>query len=117
MFHLREGSEKLRELEEIMGGSGTFSENFTLGLGDLLEIEDDQETQVPEARAGGNGGRGVAKKKADPFPAIDGEETAEAYVDKYKKACLSRRGVFRDLVNKWEEAQIKGGKSLSCFDF
>lgn len=54
MFHLgnailRQGSEKLRELEELMAGTGLFTENMSLGLGDVLDVSDNEETEVPES--------------------------------------------------------------------
>ena len=109
-FRPREGSEKLRELEEIMHGSGAFTENFTLGLGDLMEIEDENNTGVPAPGGDGDSGKPINKRKADPFPTVEGSESCGDFVNKYKKACLNRRAVFKELVDKWETAKVKGGK-------
>ena len=111
-LQLREGSEKIRELEEIMNGSGAFNENFSLGLGDFMEIEDQEASaQTPEAQGKSGAPKGL-KRKADPFPCVDGEEACTDYIAKYKKACLNRKGVFRELQEKWDGMQLKGAKQL-----
>ena len=88
-----------------MSGVGAFSEGFDLGLGDLMELEDGggDETTAPQAKA--------KAKKSDPFPSIEGEEPLQEFVSKYKKACLNRKGVFRDLHEKWQTLQGQTGQT------
>ena len=113
---LRKGSEKLRELEEIAHGSGLFSENLEIGLGDLMEVED------VEAPGQGSAGLGQGQEQkllpkprtGNPFPGLEGEETAAAFVAKYKKTLLNRRAIFRDLHEKWHAAPPPTGKTLAC---
>lgn len=61
---LRQGPEKLRELEELMSGAGLFTEDFDIqagmGLGDFLDVED----PAPIDGEAPNGGGGDPRKKA-----------------------------------------------------
>jgi|Cyp1metagenome_2_1107374.scaffolds.fasta_scaffold22817_9 hypothetical protein len=89
-----------------MSGVGAFSEGFDLGLGDLMEIEDgggDDSTETPAKPKG---------KKSDPFPSIEGDEPLQEFVSKYKKACLNRKTMFRELHEKWQALQSQTGKNL-----
>lgn len=112
-FFLRTGKEKLKELEELMSGQGIFDESFSCGLGDFLEVED--EGRNPQEVAGGlplPDDTIPEKKKKDPFPPVDGPLSAAEIVDRYKKAILSRQGVFRDLHQKWTAANPSTGTKL-----
>lgn len=40
------------------------------------------------------------KKKANPFPDIEGEESAADFVSKYKRACIGRKTFFKDIQDK-----------------
>ena len=105
---LRQGSEKLKELEELMAGSGLFNENFSLGLGDVMEVSDNEDND-------GSGGPGPAPKpKANAFPPVDGKETAAEFVAKYKRAALNRRQVFRENQVKWNEEKPNTGAPFDC---
>ena len=112
-FFLRTGKEKLKELEELMSGQGIFDESFSCGLGDFLEVED--EGRNPQEVAGGlplPDDTIPEKKRKDPFPPVDGPLSAGEIVDRYKKAILSRQGVFRDLHQKWTAANPSTGTKL-----
>jgi len=108
----RTGREKLRELEELMSGTGIFSEDFSCGLGDFLEVEDgkpnpDNPHPIPDDEE-----QPKPKPGKDPFPAIDGPLSAAEFVGRYKKAVLSRQGVFRDMHSKWVAASPATGSKL-----
>ena len=109
----RTGREKIRELEELMSGTGIFSEDFSCGLGDFLEVEDDPKLPPPED-PGQNPGQNPdpPKKTKDPFPAVDGPLSTEEFVGRYKKAILSRQGAFRDIHSKWVAANPATGSKL-----
>ena len=99
-----------------MSGQGIFSEDFSLGLGDFLEVGDD--TPVPDSDGGDGGLPGDEKPKPgkdkDPFPTIESSLSASELVAKYKKALLSKQGMFKDIHQKWMEAQPATGKMLVC---
>ena len=131
--YLRQGSEKLRELECMMEDAGywsslwvclslymgskpfmfryilagTFSENFdlSLGVGDLM-LDDDEE-KAPEP---------AAKKKVQPgsLPELDGEESVTDYVAKFKRACLSKKNAYRDVLEKLAEDKVTGHQLPVC---
>ena len=118
---LRQGHEKLRELEEIMSGQGIFNEDFSLGLGDFLEIPDGDGN-------GGNGSPGnggeppalpnqipdeTKKTKQEPFPTLESGLKASELVSRYKKSLLSRQAAFKDIHQKWLESSPPTGKMLA----
>ena len=87
--------------------AGTFTENFdlSLGVGDLMLDEEDEKSQDP-------GG----KKKVQPgtLPEIDGEETVAEYVAKFKRACLAKKNIYRDVMDKLVEDKVTGHESPVC---
>ena len=85
---------------------GTFDESFdmSLGVGDLmLEDEDDK---VPE----GN----TKKKNPASLPELDGEESLGDYLSRFKRACLSKKTVLRDVEERLREDQVKGHEPQVC---
>lgn len=56
--------------------------------------------------------KGKGSKGGAPFPSLEGQETAAQFVAKYKKACLNRRAIFNELVQKWGEQKPATGKTL-----
>ncbi|CAJ1390470.1 unnamed protein product [Effrenium voratum] len=91
----QQGDERLRELEELMSATGLWSEKFSMDLGDMLEVSDDEGEGNAPAGSGG-------KKKPNPFPSVDGDESLKEMLARYKKACLNRRAAFRELAERWE---------------
>ncbi|CAK9075224.1 unnamed protein product, partial [Durusdinium trenchii] len=87
----KQGSEKMKELEELMNGSGFFNENFSFGLGDVMELSDDEGVDVPGP-----------EPKPKPKPGV--------LVAKYKKALLNRRAVFKETSEKWHKETPGSGK-------
>lgn len=95
-----------------MQGMGLFSEEFSVGLGDLLEI-DDGDGSKPSGNPNGDIPQAPQPKaKSNPFPALEGTESASEYVAKYKKALLNRRTVFKEVLEKWEKANPTTGKTF-----
>ena len=114
MGSLRQGNQKLRELEEILEGLGSFNENFSLG--DAFEVTDDAMDE-----GGGNGPPTPAlpddtapKKKGVAFPDIEGEESVQDFLAKYKRGLLGRRSSYKDILSKWTEASPATGAYLGC---
>lgn len=81
----------MKELEELMNGSGFFNENFSFGLGDVMELSDDEGVDVPGP-----------EPKPKPKPGV--------LVAKYKKALLNRRAVFKETSEKWHKETPGSGK-------
>ena len=82
---MRQGQEKLRELEELMEEAGFFNDQFQLGCGDSFEISDDE--SVPDSKAAQNkkgGNRTAAKAAALPM-IVEGEKDLAGAVAKYKR--------------------------------
>ena len=119
-YHYRQGDERLRELEELMSATGRdvregaatvasclglWSEKFSMDLGDMLEVSDDEGEGNAPAGSGG-------KKKPNPFPSVDGDESLKEMLARYKKACLNRRAAFRELAERWEAEAPQAGKTL-----
>ncbi len=115
MGSLRQGNQKLRELEEILQGLGSLTENFSLG--DAFEIAD----EAVEDGAGGSpatpalpeGGGEPGKKKSVPFPDIEGEESVQDFLAKYKRGLLGRRTAYKDMLQKWTDASPATGAFLA----
>ncbi len=55
---------------------------------------------------------GTKKTPTIAFPEIEGSETAAELIGKYKKGCLSRKQVHRDLLEKIETEKPITGKNL-----
>lgn len=118
---IRQGQEKLKELEELMNGAGVFNESFDVGIGDFIDHDVEGQPSVPNGPrpiGNGDGGDGDenaipnAKPKKEAFPSIDGPGSCAELVSKYKKAILSRQSAWRDLNEKWIAAAPKSGSLL-----
>ena len=53
------------------------------------------------------------KKKANPFPDLEGEESASDFVSKYKKQCLLKKTQYRELQEKFDAEKPLTGKTLA----
>jgi len=107
---MRQGAEKMREMEEILAGAGQFSEQFDLTLGDVM-IEDADGDGPPE-NPDDIPKPPVPKPKPSAFPSIDGEETVDEFVNRYKKALLNKRSQFRTIHEQWQSNPPKTGQCL-----
>lgn len=112
MWNLRSATERLRELEEIAEGAGLLNEQFSLnlGMGDLLELSDDE----GELNGGDDEEDDQKKlpKSKNPFPDLEGKETVQEYVQKYKKASLNRKQTFQQTRLRWFHEVPQTGKIL-----
>ena len=112
----------MRELEEFMAGEGIFSEDFSLGLGDFLEVGDEekQDDELDPLQDGNpNPPPQVppGKPPKEMFPGIDSKLSAAEMVGKYKKAILSRQSAYRDIHERWLAASPSTGQLLGTFSF
>lgn len=97
-----------------MSGQGIFSEDFSLGLGDFLELEDDVTVTPQDPGADPpQDPPNATKKKGEPFPSIDGPLSAKDIVAKYKKTLLSKQAMHKDLFDKWSAASPVTGENLA----
>ena len=99
----------MKELEELVESTGLFNEHFSCGVGDMMmEVsdEDEENSDRPEQPLG-------KKPKPQPFPSIEGSESCHEFVQKYKKACLNRKGVFKTLAEKWQAAGLSTTQPLA----
>ena len=100
-----------------MSGQGIFTEDFQCGLGDFLEVgdqeEDDPEGKNPPApKPSGTGADLDPKLKKDPFPPLDCALSASDMASKYKKALLNRQSIWKELHAKWQAANPATGQLL-----
>ena len=115
---IRQGQEKLKELEELMNGTGYFTEGFNVGIGDFVEHDLEGQPTVPNGGGppidNGNGPDDPAPQRAkkEAFPSIEGPGTCAEIVNRYKKAILSRQAAWRDVNEKWIAAAPKSGMLL-----
>ena len=110
---MRQGAEKLREMEQILAGAGQFNEQFDLTLGDVM-IDDGEPEADP---ADPEGPAPPPKLPKNPFPSIDGDESVEDFVSRYKKALLNRRSQFRGCHEQWMANPPKTGQCLVLYFF
>lgn len=73
------------------------------------------EMSEDEGQGPGNNNKPKAVKGGAPFPSLEGQETVAQFVGKYKKACLSRRATFNELVQKWAEQKPATGQTLGTW--
>ena len=60
------------------------------------------------------------KKKAQPFPDLEGNEPVADFVSKYKKQCLLRKTQFREMQEKFNNEKPNSGQTLmgaQLYDF
>ena len=98
-----------------MSGTGIFNEDFSVGIGDFLELDAESEhgqVEVPDPAPLPDL---PPKKTKEQFPSVDGPGSCAELVTKYKRAILSRQSAWKDLNEKWIAAAPKSGLFLDCF--
>ena len=78
---------------------------MTLGLGDLIQVSEDEGNgdKPPAARAKRGGG----------LPPLDGPENVTDYVSKFKKTLLSKRQAHREVMERIEKERPKDAAYLA----
>ena len=56
------------------------------------------------------------KKKAIAFPELEGEESVQDFLAKYKRQCLSRKSLLRDLQERIAEEKPISGQNLALIE-
>ena len=57
--------------------------------------------------------RGGKKKAGPQFPELEGEETVPELVAKYKRQCIARKTMLRDIQERVAEEKPATGKNLA----
>ena len=60
---------------------------------------------------------GGKKPKALPFPSLEGEESVTDFLAKYKRQCIARKSLLREVLEKVEAEKPQTGKSLAFNSF
>ena len=75
-----------------------------MGVGDMLS---DEESSSPAPKS-----KKPVVNAGAPFPTLEGNETVAQFVAKYKKACLSRRSAYNEVLEKVGAETPAAGKKL-----
>eukprot|EP00435_Cladocopium_sp_Y103_P054356 s808_g17.t1 len=97
---VEQGDSKLKELECELQEIGLFDSEFSLG--DILDDpEDEQKTTEPAKRS-----------RLPDFPTIEGEESVVEYVGQYKKQCVSRKALLKNVKERLDKDKASGHEML-----
>ncbi|CAE7750009.1 unnamed protein product, partial [Symbiodinium sp. CCMP2456] len=101
----KQGYEKLRELEELLESSGYLREGFDIneGVGDALELSDFEDNSEKKPKPAGRG---------SGLPELEGPETPDQFVQKYKKYLLNRRAAFKEANDRIKADGCRGHETL-----
>ncbi|CAK9087882.1 unnamed protein product [Durusdinium trenchii] len=97
------GDEKIRELEELAEAAGFLSESYDMGIGDAVDVSDDESES-----------KDLKKKPTSGLPPIEGDETYAQFTNKYKKAMLNRRQVYKDVSERLSSEGCTTHEFLDC---
>ena len=81
-----------------------------MGVGDAFEVEDDdpdnEEPEKEKKKRGGGAGSAL--------PVLEGPETVEGFLMKFKKACLSKRSLLKEVRDRLESENCATHRKLDC---
>ena len=101
---VEQGDEKLKELEMELQEMGLYDSDFSLG--DILEDpEEEQKATEP------------TKRRLPDFPVIEGEESVVEYVGQYKKACVSRKALLKNVKERLDKDKASGYETLIFYSY
>ncbi|CAE7515481.1 unnamed protein product [Symbiodinium sp. CCMP2592] len=110
-----QGTERLQELEQLMEETGCFTGDFDLSLGDCLDLTDNEEDEQNGKDGKGGGQDGNSKKaKGSGLPPLDGSESVDTFVSKYKKTLLNKRGLLKEAKERLEKEACTTHRLLTC---
>ncbi|CAK9072177.1 unnamed protein product [Durusdinium trenchii] len=89
---VEQGDEQMQMLESEMQNLGLFNTEFSLG--DIIGDDDDEQKPEDIPRK---------KTKLPEYPEVEGEESLQEYLGQYKRACLSRKALFKTTRDKLSE--------------
>ena len=91
--------------------AGCFTDEFDISLGDCLDLSDsDYETH--KNGKDGSGDKPNKKCKGPGLPPLDGSETVEAFVAKYKKTLLNKRTLLKEAKERLEKEECATHRTL-----
>lgn len=77
-----------------------------MGVGDAFDVEEEEEEEAaPPPKKG---------RTSTALPTLEGPESLEAFLTKYKKACLSKRQAMKEVQDRLETEQCTSHKNLVC---
>ncbi|CAE7257020.1 unnamed protein product, partial [Symbiodinium necroappetens] len=113
---VEQGTERLQELEQLMQETGfaahdlqeylsqcCFTEEFDLSLGDCLDLSDSEDEPNKEGK--NPDGKPSKKCKGSGLPPLEGSESVEAFVAKYKKTLLNKRSLLKEAKERLEKEE------------
>ena len=96
---VEQGDEKLKELEMELQEMGLYDSDFSLG--DILDDpEEEQKATEP------------IKRRLPDFPTVEGDESVVEYVGQYKKQCVSRKALLKNVKERLEKDKASGYETL-----
>ena len=89
---------------------GCFRDDFDAsGLGDLIDCSDDEGAGKPDNKA-------APSRRGGALPSMDGPESVDAYIGKFKKTVLSKRQARREAVDRLTADNCTGYQNLASID-
>lgn len=98
--------------EFLLRLTGCFTEDFDLSLGDCLDLSDAEDE--PKEAKDVKDGKPAKKCKGSGLPALEGSETVDAFVAKYKKTLLNKRSLLKEAKERLEKEQCATHRFLVC---
>ena len=77
---------------------------------DVFDVSDDESDKTESAAVAD-----TKKKKSAGLPDIEGEETVEILVSRYKKALLNRRTQLKDVVQRLKDEECTSHEFLDVY--
>ena len=91
--------------------AGCFTGDFDLSLGDCLDLTDNED----DDKDGKDGKEANGKKvKGSGLPPLDGSESVDTFVSKYKKTLLNKRGLLKEAKERLEKEACTTHRLLTC---
>ena len=101
---VEQGDEKLKELESELQEMGLYDSDFSLG--DILEDPEEEQKAIEPT-----------KRRLPDFPTIEGEESVVEYVGQYKKQCVSRKALLKNVKERLDKDKASGHETLIFYSY
>ena len=83
---------------------GFWSDNMDIGVGDAFDCEDEED--VPEDKG--------KKNKQSGLPLLEGPESVDQFIGKFKRACLAKRQALNEVKCRLESESCQSHQKLDC---